>query len=88
MTIKIRIDQNDVAENIEIGDLEDAQSGNVTAMVKIVSRYVVGDDGKTLTPEEGRKVVRKLTGKTLAEAMSAVYGAMADAAVPPLNAAT
>ena len=86
--IKIKIDQNDIRENISIRKLLKAQSGDLETIIEILSRYTFSEEGEKLTPEQARETVLDLTPNQLEKAMKAIYGAMADAAVPPASAAS
>lgn len=86
MTIKIRVEQTDIKRNITLRELFAAQNGNMEAMVSVLSRFVVNEDGKKLNAEEGKEALLDLTLEELEQATKTMFTAVLDGAVPPVNA--
>ena len=86
--VKLKIDQVDIKRNVSLRELLKAQSGDMGAIVDILGRFVIDEDGQKMTPEQGREVVLDMTIEQIEQATKALYGGVMDAAVPPMSAAS
>lgn len=83
--IKIKIEQADIRRHLTLREYFAAQDGDMKVLLAVMARFVTVDD-KKLTPEEGKEALLDLTLEELEQATKAMYGAVRDGAVPPVNA--
>lgn len=72
MTIRVK-------PNLDILTIEDLlkiEGGKLTGIVEVYSKFVVGDNGKYLPPEEGAGQIRKLTIAQMRDLNAQIVGEM------------
>ena len=62
------------------------QEGNIQAVIAVMSKFVLDEQGEYVTPEDGRKVIGSLTLAELKQAAGSFTQKVTDAAVPPESA--
>lgn len=85
MDITIKVDQARLGELVTVDEFIGMQDGDFKTIINVVSRFVIGEDGKYLEPIEGRKMVGALSMNQLKEATTAFVDGAGKAAVPPVS---
>lgn len=87
MTITIRVDKELMQTQVTVDEYLGILEGDVKVMVKLLSRFVVGEDGKYLPLDQGRKVVGTLTLVELQDTVKAFTDGVENNTVPPSSGA-
>ncbi len=85
--MKIRIEQSELKRKASIRELMKAQNGDIETIVLIMSRFCKADDGAEIPADQAREMILDMTVEDFERATRAMMTGLADAAVPPLNAA-
>ena len=85
--INIKVDQQRFADMVKVDEWLALYENEPKAMVNILSRFVLDDNGVYLDFAEGRKLVGTLTLTQLRDAAAAFIGNAQEAAVPKASAA-
>lgn len=85
--IQIKVDRDRMSRLLTVDDYLGLLDQDVRTMVRVLSNYVLDDNGQYLPQDKGRKEIGKLTLEELGEAVSAFSELAEGAAVPPSNGA-
>lgn len=85
--IQIKVDRDRMSRLLTVDDYLGLLDHDVRIMVRVLSNYVLDDNGQYLPQDKGRKEIGKLTLEELGEAVSAFSELAEGAAVPPSNGA-
>lgn len=85
--IQIKVDRDRMAALLTVDDYLALMEGDVKTMVRVLSNYVVDDNGHYMPQAQGRKEIGKLTLDELNKAVGTFSELAEGAAVPPSNGA-
>lgn len=80
--IRIQVDQDRLGDLVSVDEWCELEDGRIKGMRDVLGKFVINGDGNYLTPEEGVKVVGKLSINQLKEVASEFMGKAKEAAVP------